>query len=265
MVDKFPLLTFHTVHKTIQPSGCPWVKYFYPPVFIIFFFQKPYTVDSPCREILVSHSALHCCRVGTWCCLLPRLSAGWTFNIWMFLFYVCKNRLIERGDLLPFSLFVAKKKDVLAYRSSHLPCFSCASDLAQFHLPFNVPIPVLHLSPFSAFPPHPLEQLICNIKHMATFIEGKWVEKSNLLNDSSSGSSGTGYHGRWWWASEITPSRQKDRKREGNKREKFQVFRFKVGESTRLKVFFWPDVLCNHWLRRNQSWTNQWLFLTKII
>lgn len=152
----------------------------------------------------------------------------------MFLFCARKNRLIERSDVLSFSLFVAKKIDVLEYRSSHLPCFSSASDLAQFHLPFNVPIPVLHLSPFSAFPLHSLEQLICNIKHMATFIEGKWVEKSNLLNDSSSGSSGTSYHGRWWWSSEITPSRQKDRKT-GGKRERVKE----------ISVFWVQKTKCN--------------------
>lgn len=50
--------TFLTMHKTVQPSGCPWVKYL--SVFTIFFFQKQYTFDSAYREILVSHSMLHC-------------------------------------------------------------------------------------------------------------------------------------------------------------------------------------------------------------
>lgn len=76
LVDTFPLLTFLPVHETVQTSGCPWVKYFYPPVFIIFFFffQKPYTVDSPYREILVIHSVLHC------------LSPLWSWDM-VFVFY----------------------------------------------------------------------------------------------------------------------------------------------------------------------------------
>lgn len=204
------------MHKTVQPSCYPWVKYLY--VFTIFFPQKQYTFDSAYREILVSHSVLHCLSLVVELghgvvfyhgCLLVELS---TFGCSCFAHV--KTDWLKEAMFCLFSLFVAKKRDGFLYRSSHLPCFSPTSDLAQFHLPFNVPIPVLHLSPFSAFPLHSLEQLICNIKHMATFIEGKWVEKSNLLNDSSSGSSGTSYHGRWWWASEITPSRQEDRRRE---------------------------------------------------
>jgi len=76
---------------------------------------------------------------------------------------------------------------------------------------------------------------------MATFIEGKWVEKSNLLNDSSSGSSGTSYHGRWWWASEITPSRQKNRKTWGEKGRVSEISAFR-SHSERGQVFVGPLV-----------------------
>lgn len=89
------------------------------------------------------------------CCLFPRVcwlnfpcSALKRVNRMFSLAHVRKTTVLKMRSFT-FLLFVAKtSRDVLAYCYSHsLLCFSSASDLAWFHLPFNALIPVPLLQP----------------------------------------------------------------------------------------------------------------------